>query len=75
MRSDGHAVESTCRVLTELGCPVAARTYREWKTKPPAARTVAQAHVVDAVRDVCWEVGADGVRRLTPEGLYEPPQV
>ena len=70
MRSDGHAVESTCRVLTELGCTVAARTYREWKTKPAAARTVAQAHVVDAIRDACWTVEADGVRRLTPEGLY-----
>ena len=70
MRSDGHAVESTCRVLTELGCQVAARTYREWKTKPAAARTVAEAHVVDAIRDACWMVGADGVRRLTPEGLY-----
>jgi transposase InsO family protein len=70
MRSDGHAVESTCRVLTELGCTVAARTYREWKTKPAAARTMAQAHVVDAIRDACWTVGADRVRRLTPEGLY-----
>ncbi|MGH3480079.1 MAG: IS3 family transposase [Nocardioidaceae bacterium] len=70
MRSEGHAVESTCRVLTELGCRVAARTYREWKTRPAAARTVAQAHVVDAIRDACWTVGMDGVRRLTPEGLY-----
>lgn len=60
MRSDGHAVESTCRVLTELGCTVAARTYREWKTKPAAARTIAQAHVVDAIRDTCWSVGAEG---------------
>ena len=70
MRSDGHAVESTCAVLTELGCPVAARTYREWKTKPPAARTISQAQVVNAIREVCWTVGDDGVRRLTPEGLY-----
>ncbi len=28
MRSEGHAVESTCRVLREQGCQVAARTYR-----------------------------------------------
>jgi hypothetical protein len=28
MRATGHAVESTCRVLTEHGCRVAARTYR-----------------------------------------------
>jgi len=70
MRSDGHAVESTCRVLTALGCQVAARTYREWKTKPPAARTVTEAQVVNAIRDACWRVDDDGVRRLTPEGLY-----
>jgi putative transposase len=31
MRSHGHAVESTCRILREQGCPVAARTYRCWK--------------------------------------------
>ena len=31
MRAAGHAVESTCRVLTEHGCQVAARTYRAWK--------------------------------------------
>jgi hypothetical protein len=31
MRDEGHAVESTCRVLREQGCPIAARTYRAWK--------------------------------------------
>ena len=31
MRAKDHAVESTCRVLTEHGCKVAARTYRAWK--------------------------------------------
>jgi transposase InsO family protein len=49
MRSAGHAVESTCRVLTSQGCRVAARTYRAWKqtTRPPAARTVSDAVVID----------------------------
>ena len=70
MRSEGHAVESTCRVLREQGCQVAARTYRDWKRRPPAARTVSDAHIVDAIGDVCWTTGADGVRRLAPEGLY-----
>ena len=39
MRAAGHAVESTCRVLSEHGCPVAARTYRAWKqaNRPVAA--------------------------------------
>ena len=41
MRAEGHAVESTCRVLREQGCPVAARTYRAWRRGcRPAARTI-----------------------------------
>ena len=70
MRAEGHAVESICRVLREQGCQVAARTYRAWRTRPPAARTVSDAHVVDAVGDLAWTVGVDGRRRLAAEGLY-----
>jgi hypothetical protein len=50
MRAEGHAVESTCRVLREQGCPVAARTYRAWKRgRPASARTRTDATVVDAL--------------------------
>ena len=50
MRAEGHAVESTCRVLREQGCPVAARTYRSWRaSRPPAARTVSDAVLIDAL--------------------------
>ena len=76
MRSQGHAVESICRVLREQDCQIAARTYRSWKRagRVVAARTVSDAHVVDAVRDIAWtdKVNSDGllVRRLSPEGLY-----
>lgn len=69
-RSEGRAVESICRVLREQGCKVAARTYRDWRRGGPAARTVSDAHVVEGIRHVCWRTGDDGVRRLTPEGLY-----
>lgn len=75
-RRAGHAVESICRVLTEQGCQVAARTYRAWKqaSRPVAARTVSDAVVTDLVRDLAWTIDTDGplagVRRLTPEGLY-----
>ena len=71
-RSHGHAVESICRVLREQGCQVAARTYRSWKQtgRPVAARTVTDAQVIDAVRQVAWATGVDGRRTLTPEGLY-----
>jgi transposase InsO family protein len=62
MRAAGHAVESTCRVLTEQGCQVAARTYRYWKqaNRAVAARTVSDAVLTDALL----------AARGTPEGLY-----
>jgi putative transposase len=76
MRSRGHAVESICRVLREQGCQVAARTYRSWKRagRVVAPRTVTDAHVVHAVREIAWttKIDSDGVlvRKMTPEGLY-----
>ncbi|GAA13368.1 putative transposase, partial [Gordonia alkanivorans NBRC 16433] len=70
MRANGFAVESICRVLREQGCTIAARTYRAWRTRAPAARTVSDAHVVDAVRNVVWRTDDDGRRKMTPEGLY-----
>jgi putative transposase len=45
MRSQGHAVESICRVLREQGCQIAARTYRAWKQ---AGRVVASRTITDA---------------------------
>jgi putative transposase len=72
-RAQGHAVESICRVLCEQGLQIAARTYRSWKQpdRPVAVRTVTDAHVVDAVRELAWTVDErTGVRKLTPEGLY-----
>lgn len=72
MRAEGHAVESICRVLSEQGCQIAARTYREWKRpdRPVAARTLTDAQVIDAVRGLAWTTGPDGRRKMTPEGLY-----
>jgi transposase InsO family protein len=62
MRSAGHAVESTCRVLSSQGCRVAARTYRAWRqaNRPVAPRTVSDAAVIDTLLAV----------RGSPEGLY-----
>jgi len=72
MRAEGHAVESVCAVLREQGCQIAARTYRSWKRahRPVAARTMSDACVVDAVRDIAWRTDQHGRRKLTPEGLY-----
>ena len=71
MRAEGHAVESICRVLREQGCQVAARTYRAWRsTAAPAARTVTDAQVVDAIRDIAWTLDPEGRRGAGPRGLY-----
>lgn len=70
LRSEGHAVESVCRVLREQGCQVAARTYRAWRAGPPSQRTVSDAQVEDVIRAAAWRVDHTGRRRLTPEGLY-----
>lgn len=72
LRAGGHAVESICRVLREQDCQIAARTYREWASakRPVAARTISDAAVINLVRDLVWKAGDDGVRRMTPEGLY-----
>jgi putative transposase len=72
MRAEGFAVESICRVLSEQGCQVAARTYRSWRqpSRRVAARTIGDALVTDMVRDIAWTTDARGRRRLTPEGLY-----
>jgi hypothetical protein len=56
MRGEGHAVESTCRVLREQGCQVAARTYRAWRTRRPAARTISDAQAVEAIREIAWTI-------------------
>ncbi len=70
--AQGHAVESVCRVLREQGLQIAARTYRAWRkaNRPVAERTVTDAIVTDAVRDIAWTTNAHGERVLAPEGLY-----
>ena len=60
MRARGFRVESVCRVLSEHGVQVAPRTYCNWKTAAPSARTVTDAQLTDALRAT---VG-------TPEGMY-----
>lgn len=71
MRADGHAVESVCRVLSEQGCQVAARTYRAWKRTQPSARDLADAYLMNAIWDLFHvRDEATGTWRVTPESLY-----
>ena len=71
-RAQGHAVESILRVLREQGLRIAARTYRARRraNQLVAARTLTDAVVMDAVRDIAWTRNARGERVLAPEGLY-----
>ncbi|ASR55637.1 hypothetical protein FHR89_001793 [Cellulomonas uda] len=70
MRGKGFAVETICAVLREQGVQVAARTYRSWSRLSPAARTVSDAVVVDAIRSS----RIDEHGRPTPESLYAATQ-
>ncbi len=67
MRAEGHGVESTCQALREQGMTVAPRSYRAWEQRPPSARTVSDAAVLDKLRDV--RVGGTHGRAL-PESVY-----
>ena len=59
-------VEPVCRVLTEHGCQIAPSTYYAWRSRRPAARTISDAVLVNALVDL--RTGADG--RPSPESLY-----
>lgn len=73
MRGEGHAVESTCRVLSDLGVQVAARTYRvSWAGYAAlGAQLLAMAYVMKAIHRLAfaWDSEA-GCSQLRPEGLY-----
>jgi len=76
MRSEGHEVLSTCPILREQGCQIGARTYRAWRSRLVAARTVTDAQVLDAIRDttsadVSSTPQAEGRRTPGPKGLSE----
>lgn len=79
MRAKGHAVESVCRVLSEQGCQVAARTYRAWKRAQPSTRQLSDAYLMNAIWDLFHtevttraELAAGRPRRwvAAPESLY-----
>ncbi len=70
MRAEGYAVESICAVLREQGVQVAARTYRAWKKRLPALRTIEDARITDALRalKVPRRRDAPGPRSCTGDG-------
>lgn len=52
MRAEAYATESICALLPEQGVHVAARTYREWKKRLSALRTVERGRITDALRSL-----------------------
>jgi putative transposase len=67
MRAEGLAVESICAVLRERGVQVAARSYRAWKKRLPALRTIEDARITDALRALKVP---DAKGRPRPEIIY-----
>lgn len=52
MRGRGCRVEPICRVLTEYGIKIAARTYRAAKRRPPSTRSIADGELIRVMRHV-----------------------
>ena len=67
MKANGHGVELTCEVLRQQGLAVTSRSYRAWRTRHAAARTVSDAVIIDTLKSL----KARDVRgRQAPEILY-----
>jgi transposase InsO family protein len=50
MRGRGFRVESICRVLTEYGVKIAARTYRAFKKRQPSKRALSDEEFIKVMR-------------------------
>lgn len=69
--AQGFAVESICRVLTEQGCQIAARTYRAWKARQVSNRDITDAYVMNRIWDLFHSRDHQcGGWKKTPEALY-----
>jgi transposase InsO family protein len=67
MKTNGHGVELTCRVLREQDVKVTARSYRAWRTRNAAVRTRSDAVILDVLRSLS---ARDAKGRRAPEVLY-----
>lgn len=68
MRAEGYVRGgSICAVLREQGVQVAARTYREWKKRLTALRTIEHARITNALRSLKVP---DAKGRPQPEIIY-----
>ena len=65
---DRFGVEPICRVLTEHGVPIAPSTYYAAKTRPPSARAVRDAELVEHIERVFYDRqkgrGISGARKV-----------
>jgi len=43
----GRGVESICAALTQWGLPFTPCSYRAWRTRPPSARALTDAELID----------------------------
>lgn len=77
---DRFGVEPICRVLSEHGCKIAPSTYYASRTRPPSARAMRDAELVEHIQRVFWDRqkgrGISGARKmwrlLKREGIDVP---
>lgn len=71
-RAEGHAVESICAVLTSLGAPIAARTYRDVKARRgPSKAALRLAYLMNDIHTLAFTRDVrSGEHRMLPAGLY-----
>ncbi|MBC7594953.1 MAG: DDE-type integrase/transposase/recombinase [Kineosporiaceae bacterium] len=67
MKAGGHGVELTCGVLREQGVQVTSRSFRAWRIRAAAARTVSDAVILDRLKALAVR---DSKGRPQPEILY-----
>jgi transposase InsO family protein len=68
MRGRGYRVESVCRVLSDYGIKIAARTYRWRKARGPSDRDLQDARILSAM--VHARQDPDGAGRAPRERFY-----
>ncbi len=60
-------VAPICRALSAHGCPIAPRTYRAWRSRPPSKRTLWDTTITEVLAGI-YEPDQQG--RRAPESLY-----
>ena len=67
MRSVGHGIEQTCKVLADYGINFTARGYRAARSRPCSKRGVMDRQIINILEGLRTP---DEKGKTRPEGLY-----